>query len=116
MALTSGTKLGPYEIQSAIGAGGMGEMYRALDTRLNRDVAIKDPARIFFGRSRPAAAWWISLPRAPNVHIEGAQGSVQIRVELIAIAAVVEEQTSFELARKQVVRLGLSDPLRDHDF
>jgi serine/threonine protein kinase len=41
MALTSGTKLGPYEIQSAIGAGGMGEVYRARDTRLNRDVAIK---------------------------------------------------------------------------
>src|SRR5277367_2960594 len=41
MALTSGTKLGPYEIQSAIGAGGMGEVYRARDTRLERTVAIK---------------------------------------------------------------------------
>src|SRR5271157_1830398 len=41
MALTSGTKLGPYEIQSAIGAGGMGEVYRARDTRLDRMVAIK---------------------------------------------------------------------------
>jgi Tol biopolymer transport system component len=41
MALTSGTKLGPYEIQSALGAGGMGEVYRGLDTRLNRIVAIK---------------------------------------------------------------------------
>jgi dipeptidyl aminopeptidase/acylaminoacyl peptidase len=41
MTLASGTKLGPYEIQSSIGAGGMGEVYRARDARLNRDVAIK---------------------------------------------------------------------------
>jgi len=41
MALTAGTKLGPYEIQAPIGAGGMGEVYRARDTRLDREVAIK---------------------------------------------------------------------------
>src|ERR1700723_2060414 len=41
MALLSGTKLGPYEIQSPLGAGGMGEVYRAKDTRLDRTVAIK---------------------------------------------------------------------------
>ena len=54
MALTPGTCLGPYEIAAQIGEGGMGEVYRATDTTLNRQVAIKvlpeslagDPERI----------------------------------------------------------------------
>ena len=41
MTLSAGTKLGPYEIEAPVGAGGMGEVYRARDTRLDRVVAIK---------------------------------------------------------------------------
>src|SRR4051812_22756014 len=53
MPLTSGTRLGPYEIQSSIGAGGMGEVYRSHDSRLDRAVAIKVlPASFFADRDR----------------------------------------------------------------
>jgi eukaryotic-like serine/threonine-protein kinase len=41
MPLGPGTRLGPYEVVAAIGAGGMGEVYRARDTKLDRDVALK---------------------------------------------------------------------------
>ncbi len=60
MALTPGTRLGPYEVTAQIGVGGMGEVYRATDTTLNRQVAIKvlpeslasDAERIASSRNR----------------------------------------------------------------
>ena len=50
MLLSAGSKLGPYEILSPIGAGGMGEVYKARDTRLDRTVAIKVAAAKFSER------------------------------------------------------------------
>jgi len=66
MDLTSGAKLGPYEIVSAIGKGGMGEVWKARDPRLNRDVAIKVSARQFTDRfEREARA--IAALNHPNI-------------------------------------------------
>src|SRR5271170_8097189 len=80
MALSSGTKLGPYEIQSPLGAGGMGEVYRARDARLGRDVAIKvlpealakdaDRLRRFEQEARTIAA--LNHPNILGIHDIGA--------------------------------------------
>src|SRR5712692_10124360 len=66
MALSSGTRLGHYEILEKIGAGGMGEVYRARDTRLGRDVAIKVSAERFGERFEREARVIASLNH-PNI-------------------------------------------------
>src|ERR1700688_1284897 len=66
MSLDPGTKLGPYEILALIGEGGMGEVYRARDTRLNRDVAIKVSKEQFSERfEREARA--VAALNHPNI-------------------------------------------------
>jgi Tol biopolymer transport system component len=88
MALSSGTKLGPYEIQSPLGAGGMGEVYRARDTRLGRDVAIKvlpealandaDRLRRFEQEARTIAA--LNHPNILGIHDIGAHNGAPFLV------------------------------------
>src|ERR1700693_6479869 len=76
MALTGGIKLGPYEIQFPLGAGGMGEVYRARDTRLNRTVAIKvlpagfarDPERLRRFRQEAQAIAALNHPNILAIH------------------------------------------------
>ena len=66
MPLSSGDKLGPYQILASIGAGGMGQVYRARDPRLNRDVAIKVSASQFSERFEREAKAIASLNH-PNI-------------------------------------------------
>src|ERR1022692_3677673 len=76
MALTPGTKLGPYEIQSPLGAGGMGEVYRATDTKLGRDIALKvlpaemaqDPERLGRFRREAKALAQLDHPNIVTIH------------------------------------------------
>ncbi len=64
MALSPGTRLGPYEVTTLIGQGGMGEVYRAHDTKLGRDVALKvlpdvfaaDPERLAGSNVKPESS------------------------------------------------------------
>jgi eukaryotic-like serine/threonine-protein kinase len=66
MPLSAGDKLGPYEILASIGAGGMGEVYRARDARLNRDVAIKVSGEQFSERFESEAKAIAALNH-PNI-------------------------------------------------
>ena len=92
MTLSAGTKLGPYEIQSTLGAGGMGEVYRARDTRLGRDVAVKvlpvsvasdqERLRRFEQEARSASA--LNHPNIVTIHDVGQTNGVSwIAMELV---------------------------------
>ncbi len=92
MALVAATRLGPYEIQGLLGAGGMGEVYRALDPRLGREVAVKvlpeevgrDPDRLarFEREARAVAA--LNHPNILTVHDVGThEGTPYVVTELL---------------------------------
>ena len=92
MALASGTRLGPYEIVSAIGAGGMGEVYRATDTNLKRAVAIKvlpeslasDPDRLARFRREAEVLASLNHPNIGAIYgLEKSEGTTALVMELV---------------------------------
>ena len=91
MALASGVRLGVYEVRELIGAGGMGEVYRALDTKLNRDVALKilpdvfanDPDRL--ARFKREAQVLASLNHANIASIYGFEESDGVRALVLEL-------------------------------
>src|SRR5215813_11972190 len=92
MSLGPGTRLGPYEIQSAIGVGGMGEVYCATDTNLGRQVAIKvlpgtfaqDPERVARFEREAKTLASLNHPNIAIIHgLEKSEGTYALVMELV---------------------------------
>src|ERR1700736_2635943 len=113
-ALTAGTKLGPYEIIAPLGAGGMGEVYRARDTHLGRTVAIKilpaafsadqDRLRRFQEEARSASA--LNHPNIITIHDLGQEGSTHyIAMELVEGKTLRELLVSGPLPMRKAIEI-----------
>jgi eukaryotic-like serine/threonine-protein kinase len=116
MGLASGTKLGPYEIVGTLGAGGMGEVYRARDTRLGRDVAIKvlpesmardsERLRRFETEARAVAA--LNHPNILSIHDIGTyNGSPYLVSECLEGHSLREELHEGALPTRRAVEYGM---------
>lgn len=113
--LPSGTKLGPYEIQSPLGAGGMGEVYRALDSRLDRLVAIKilpehlsqsPEARQRFDREARAISS-LNHPNICTLHDVGHQnGTDYLVMEFLEGETLADRLTKGPLPVAQILKYG----------
>ena len=116
MTLTSGAKLGPYEIQSPLGAGGMGEVYRAKDTRLDRTVAIKVlPSHLSsntdlkqrFEREAKAISS-LNHPRICTLHDIGHQDDIDFLVmECLEGESLAERLGKGPLSLKESLKIGI---------
>jgi len=102
MTLSPGTRLGPYEIASPLGAGGMGEVFRARDTKLNRDVAIKvlpsafaqDSERVARFRREAHVLASLNHPNIAAIHgLEESEGVVALALELVEGEDLAERLT-----------------------
>jgi len=116
MSLAAGTKLGPYEIQSPLGAGGMGEVYRARDTRLERSVAIKvlpahlssDPGLKQRLERESKAISALQHPNICTLYDVGSQDGVDFLVmELLEGQTLAERLLKGPLSLAQTVTVGI---------
>ncbi len=115
MPLTPGTRLGPYEVVAPLGAGGMGEVYRARDSRLNRDVAIKvlpqhlsadADVRARFEREAKAVAA-LNHPNICTLFDVGREGETDYLVmELVEGETLAQRLAKGALAPAEVLRIG----------
>jgi serine/threonine protein kinase len=116
MTLTSGTKLGPYEIQSQLGAGGMGEVYRARDTRLDRTVALKilpaafsaDPDRLHRFQHEAKILSALNHPNVLAIYDVGAQNGVNFLVsEFLEGQSLRDRLAAGTLSRRRLIEYAL---------
>jgi serine/threonine protein kinase/tetratricopeptide (TPR) repeat protein len=112
LSLTSGTRLGPYEILAPIGAGGMGEVYRARDTRLERDVAVKvlpesllaDPEALSRFEREAKAVAALSHPNIMAIHDFGRHENIVYAVmELLEGDTLKERLFASELTQRKAL-------------
>src|SRR6202790_1090316 len=104
--LTPGMQIGPYKIEALLGAGGMGEVYRALDTRLKRTVAIK-VAKENFGERFEREARAIAALNHPNICQIYDVGPNYLVMELIEGGPIVSPDQPHPLAADEAVRLAV---------
>ena len=123
MTIAAGTKLGSYEITGAIGSGGMGEVYKAYDTKLGRDVAIKllpeafahDPERL--ARFQREAKMLASLnhPNIATIHgLEQSGGTSYLVMELVSgetLAARIKREGAFPIEEAQRIAVQIAEAL-----
>jgi serine/threonine protein kinase len=112
MMLSAGTRLGPYEITGAIGAGGMGEVRRARDSRLNRDVAIKvlpetlarDPERLARFEREAQVLASLNHPHIAQIHgVEESSGALALVMELVEGETLAERIARGPIALDEAV-------------
>ena len=123
MPVSSGTKFGPYEIETPLGAGGMGEVYLARDTRLGRTVAIKIlPAHLCGTREAKERfdreARTISSVSHPNIchlyDIGSQEGTDYLVMEFLEGDTLAERLRKGALPLNEILKIGTPSPKRWH--